>query len=171
MKKHNPTHVEMLLMLDEIDESITSVASESDGNLIAHMRASMHEDSMVSDAEIMDAINEWREIHYVPVVTDIESDIAMFVSLKGKAEVIEGQIKDVRTRIHEYVTTNGTTKTELATASLTKASTRVTYDAKMLDSLMATMVANGHHEYAEVLSHARKETTGEPSLLIKRNKE
>lgn len=171
MKKYNPTHVEMLLMLDEIDESITSVASESDGNLIAHMRSSMHEDSMISDGEIMDAITEWREIHYVPAVVNIELDIATFVALKNQSEVIEGQIKDVRTRIHEYVTAHGMTKTDIATASLTKPATRVSYDAKLLDSLMATMVANGHHEYAEILSHARKETTSEPTLLIKRNKE
>lgn len=170
--KHNPSQDEMLLMLQDIHENECDVMTESVASLTAMMRSKMTPESGNTDGAIMNAIRDWRANNSWPFVGgDTDDLINEYFRCKSHIEVIELRIKVVRERISAHVALDGAVKSVYGTASMTKESVRVSYDAKMLDSLMATMIANGHIEYAEVLSHARKESTVQPTLVIKRAKE
>lgn len=170
-QKHNPSPEELIVMIGHINEDVTDVSQLSNLELLRIIRSHVTDGSSTTDGEILNAIDEWRIINVTPDMIDIEKEVARFLDLKIKIEALDIQVKEVRNRIQEYVQAHGNTKTAWATASMTKESLRVSYDSKVLDSLLATMVANGHIEYAEALSHARNETVTQPTLLIKRNKE
>jgi hypothetical protein len=166
-KPINPTQEQLIAMLDEIHVHITNVNGDSYGNIINHVRASFDEfNSTTTDASIIEAIEEWiarnPESSY-----NYEADLELYMNEKAELDELEKRVSVTRERIANHVKQHGNIKLSWVTATMSNPSVRVTYDAKLCDSLLSLLVSSGYMEFATALSDARKESTTNPYLIIK----
>lgn len=167
-KPINPTQEQLIAMLDEIHVHITNVNGDSYGNIINHVRASFDEDnSTTTDADIIEAIEEWVARNPQDSPYNLQADLELYMNEKAELDELEKRVSATRERIANYVKAHGDIKLPWISASMTKPSVRVTYDAKLCDSLLSLLVSSGYMEFATQLSDARKESTTNPYLLIK----
>ena len=97
---------------------------------------------------------------------------AELAEVENELKTLEDRKLAIRTSLHELVTANGgkLTLEGVAVASISKPSTRVSYDAKAVDTIMAKALADGDIHTANALASARTESTTKGHLIVKAEK-
>lgn len=104
-------------------------------------------------------MNELREI------------MRQVVALSDQIDALQAQKDALKTQLEEGVAFYGGTVgfDGIGTAYTVKGKSRVSYDAKALDKLIATLVADGELHTAKALSDIRKETVSKDYISVKRD--
>jgi len=148
----------------------TRQISEQDMTLLVQETSDAYDES--ADGIILDAVTEWRAGNLaLPLVVGTHQIMGVYFSLKREADRLKEIMDSHRQTLFNYIAEHGSIKNGVGTASMTKQSKRVSYDASAVDSVMAKLASAGLHEYVEQLASARKESTTEPYLVIKAAKE
>jgi predicted membrane chloride channel (bestrophin family) len=78
---------------------------------------------------------------------------------------------EVRNQLADFVAQHGSlTIAGVATVRMMEKLTKVSYDAKQVDQVMATLFAAGHNSFAQTLEGCRKQTNVPAHIQIKRAK-
>jgi hypothetical protein len=78
---------------------------------------------------------------------------------------------EVRDQLADFVAQHGSlTIAGVATVRMMEKLTKVSYDAKQVDQVMATLFAAGHNSFAQTLEKCRKQTNIPAHIQIKRAK-
>jgi len=103
---------------------------------------------------------------------DAHALFAELAEVENELKTLEDRKLAIRTSLHELVTANGgkLTLEGVAVASISKPSTRVSYDAKAVDTIMAKALADGDIHTANALASARTESTTKGHLIVKAEK-
>lgn len=92
--------------------------------------------------------------------------------VESEIKELESQRMAIRAYLTEAVTAaGGRIEIEgVGVASMSKPSTRVSYDAKIVDTIMAKALADGDIHTANALATARAESTTKGHLIVKAEK-
>lgn len=103
---------------------------------------------------------------------DIMELLSELAELENEIKELDARKLAVRTSLAELVTAAGgrIAVEGVAVASMSKPSTRVSYDAKAVDTIMAKALADGDVHTANALAAARSETTTKGHLIVKAEK-
>lgn len=148
----------------------TRQMNEQDMTLLIQETSEDYDES--DDGLILDTVSEWRAGNLaLPLVVGAHQIMNVYFSLKREADRLKEVMDSHRQTLANYVAEHGSIKNSVGTASMTKPSKRVSYDASSVDSVMAKLASAGLDEYAKQLADARKESTTEPYIVIKAVKE
>lgn len=103
---------------------------------------------------------------------DAHALFAELVEVENELKTLEDRKLAIRTSLAELVTAAGgrIAIEGVAVASMSKPSTRVSYDAKAIDTIMAKALADGDIHTANALAAARTESTTKGHLIVKAEK-
>ena len=103
---------------------------------------------------------------------DIMELLSELAELENEIKELDARKLAVRTSLAELVTAAGgrIAVEGVAVASMSKPSTRVSYDAKAVDTIMAKALADGDVHTANALAAARTESSTKGHLIVKAEK-
>jgi hypothetical protein len=120
----------------------------------------------------MSAFDQWErgDLEDVAALRALCSDLG---EIESELQPLEGQRKQLREQIERIARRLDGQRAEIkgfGSIAVTSGGTRVSWDGKALDSLLAKLAANGYAQIAEELAAARRETVTAATLRITRAK-
>jgi chromosome segregation ATPase len=121
---------------------------------------------------VMSAFEQWEQgdLEDVAALRALCNDLG---EIESELQPLEAQRKQMREQIERITRRLDGQRAEIkgfGLVAVTSGGTRVTWDGKALDSLLAKLAANGYPQIAEELAAARRETATAATLRITRAK-
>jgi chromosome segregation ATPase len=121
---------------------------------------------------VMSAFEQWEQgdLEDVAALRALCNDLG---EIESELQPLEAQRKQMREQIERITRRLDGQRAEIkgfGLVAVTSGGTRVSWDGKALDSLLAKLAANGYPQIAEELAAARRETATAATLRITRAK-